>query len=210
MSTAPHTENYSSYNVKIKTCGRPISLCQNGEQWTFDYDGVGRLNKEVGFDGRTREYTYDEGGMLFAYSEGDHTTLYERDSTGLLTRKVTERTGHGIVETRYAHDMLGRLTSVKNSHSAVRLHYDALDNLIAEEQTADLPDGYHYRSVYRHTYDVLGNRQTTTLPNGQEVARAMCMPCHLIVRHCSISNATRCTAKQRATMVFNSRPASTM
>ncbi|WP_027706321.1 DUF6531 domain-containing protein, partial [Zymobacter palmae] len=143
---------------------------QNGEQWTFDYDGVGRLKQEVGFDGRTRKYQYDEGGMLLTYSEGDQATLYERDSTGLLKRKLIERKGHGIVETRYAHDMLGRLTSVQNSHSAVRLHYDALDNLIAEEQTADLPDGYHYRSVYRHTYDVLGNRQTTTLPNGQEVA----------------------------------------
>ena len=62
----------------------------------FDYDGVGRLKQEVGFDGRTRQYQYDEGGMLLTYSEGDQATLYERDSTGLLKRKLIERTGHGI------------------------------------------------------------------------------------------------------------------
>ena len=55
-----------------------------------------------------------------------------------------------------------------------------LDNLIAEEQTADL--SYDYRSVYRHAYDIVGSHQTTTLPNGQNVAwlrygPAMCMRC---------------------------------
>lgn len=50
-----------------------------------------------------------------------------------------------------------------------------LDNLIAEEQTADLP--YDYRSAYRHAYDIVGSRQTTTLLNGQGVAWLMVRPC---------------------------------
>ncbi|WP_348816120.1 polymorphic toxin type 17 domain-containing protein [Halomonas sp. H10-59] len=143
---------------------------QNGDRWQFRYDGGGRLIEDTGFDGRTRHYRYDDGGALIERREGDLVTTFTRDAMGRVLERESQRPGQPALTTRYGYDPLGRLTRAASHHSETRFHFDTADNLIAEEQRHQLPNGGDYSSVTRHTHDALGNRETTTLPDGQTLA----------------------------------------
>ncbi|MBB3257525.1 RHS repeat-associated protein [Paraburkholderia bannensis] len=53
--------------------------------------------------------------------------------------------------------------------STVRLHHDDAGNVIAEEQQFSADSGLDYLTVTRHTFDALGNRTATVLPNTRTI-----------------------------------------
>ncbi|WP_417329937.1 DUF6531 domain-containing protein [Halomonas cupida] len=143
---------------------------QNGDRWSFCYDGGGHLIEEQGFDGRRKTYQYDVAGALRELHEGDQVTTFKRDSMGRLLERRSERPGLLPVTTQFAYDPLGRLVRAASDDSETQFRFDTADNLIAEVQRHRLPNGSEYSAVTRHTHDALGNRETTTLPDGQQVA----------------------------------------
>ncbi|ALM52427.1 RHS repeat-associated core domain-containing protein [Halomonas huangheensis] len=102
--------------------------------------------------------------------EGDQVTTFKRDSMGRLLERHSQRPGLLPVSSQFAYDALGHLVRAANESSETHFHFDAADNLIAEVQRHQLPNGSEYSAVTRHTHDALGNRETTTLPDGQQIA----------------------------------------
>ncbi|MCU6432911.1 DUF4150 domain-containing protein [Undibacterium sp. Jales W-56] len=152
----------------------------NNESYLFSYDAEGRLISETGFDGKLTSYTYDSTGQLIASDCNGQHTDYLRDSLGLLQAKSNLE---GSV--RYAYDALGRLTAVVSSQAQQRFIYDAVGQLIEERSTYNLlaphllltpADSAQAETAISgtaftltHSYDPLGNRLQTTLPNGRTV-----------------------------------------
>jgi len=83
---------------------------------------------------------------------------------GRLTRRDM-RGANRTVSERFFYDARGRLSTAQTEDSTVRLHYDAIGNLVAEEQHVHVGLGDSYVSVTRHEHDALGHRIRTTLPN---------------------------------------------
>jgi len=144
----------------------------NGESYRFNYDAESRLVSETGFDGKTTMYQYDAAGQLVGSTCQGVKTEFVRDALGLLTDKVNP---DGLV--RYAYDALGRLVAVATPQAEHRFGFDPIGQLIDERSayTLNLP-GLPGAPVVRtaaftltHSYDALGNRLQTTLPNGRRV-----------------------------------------
>lgn len=144
----------------------------NGESYKFSYDAESRLASETGFDGKTTSYQYDGAGQLIGSTCQGIKTEYLRDALGLLTAKVN---ADGAV--RYAYDAVGRLTAMASPQAEHRFLYDPLSQLIEERSAYILkPPKLPGEPVIptaaftlTHSYDALGNRLQTTLPNGRRI-----------------------------------------
>ncbi|MGF6118675.1 RHS repeat-associated protein [Janthinobacterium lividum] len=147
-----------------------------GESYRLAYHAEGWLSSETGFDGKRTHYSYDLAGNLTATECGSQRTQLLRDALGLLQVKTT---ADGVV--RYAYDALGRLTAVSAPQAEQRFFHDALGQLIEERsacflqtlpEAASLPNAPRAPDasfVMTHSYDELGNRIQTVLPNGRRI-----------------------------------------
>ncbi len=160
----------------------------NGEAYLFSYDDEGRLLSETGFDGKTTQYSYDSAGQLIASQCNGQSTQYVRDDLGQLKAKITdpspEQAASGTTPhitqsiTRYAYDALDRLVAVASPAAQQHFYYDAVGQLIQERiayaitPLAGTPEAAALVTTafqLTHTYDPLGNRLQTTLPNGRTI-----------------------------------------
>ena len=149
---------------------------ENGAAYAFSYDNRDRLIKEQGFDGRTTQYHYNSASELLQKTEApgapgipsaaDTTqaphaihTHYQRDAAGRVLQKRIGKT-----TTQYCYSPLGQLIAAKNQHSHIQLAYDALGQL-----TSELAQNHGTSSQLQHQYDPLGNRTSTTLPDGRVI-----------------------------------------
>jgi RHS repeat-associated protein len=119
---------------------------ERNESYMFTYDMVGRLTREVGFDGLTKEYKYDSAGQLITYT----------DPAGRVTRFVYDICGNLVMRQRrdgttisYGYDSVGRLTRAEAPNSTLIFKYDPLGRVIWESQNG---------MVLEHEYDALGRR----------------------------------------------------
>jgi RHS repeat-associated protein len=139
---------------------------ENGDNTFFTYNSVDRLTDEIGFDGRHQRYTYNAAGELThlitsggcAYGPGK-VTHFKRDALGRLLAKTTE--DDSSCNAFYRYDKLGRLTSAENPAARLAFAYDPAGQLISEKQTLEGGD----TRTLTHTYDTLGNRVATRLPD---------------------------------------------
>lgn len=144
----------------------------NDESYRFAYDAEGRLASETGFDGKTTCYTYDRAGHLTERESAGRLTRYSRNSLGQLDAIVNSDSS-----VRYAYDALGQLIGVRNPAADLRFAYDPVGQLIDERAAYalngvaspnDTPE-YSVSFAMTHTYDEIGNRIHTILPNGRKV-----------------------------------------
>ncbi|MEN9864863.1 MAG: hypothetical protein RL748_453 [Pseudomonadota bacterium] len=150
---------------------------ENGAVYAFEYDALDRLRQETGFDARTTRYDYDLAGKPKTKIElgqvtGDGVdnsirTEFQRDVMGRLIEKTVSGAQHAsAMVNRYQYDTLGRLVHAANPTATVELEYDAIGQLRAEKSR--MPSGSDIlHSVLRHSYDELGNRTQTILPDGR-------------------------------------------
>ena len=150
---------------------------ENHETVRFEHDAADRLIAQIGLDGKRTETQLDPLGIPIRVIEAAGTphaltTELERDALGRLLRKITLES-----ITTYTRDALGRVTQIvrtdlapkPNLIDSLEFQFDAAGNLIQETQTLirDHHSGSTVHHTLMHAYDALGNRISTTLPDGR-------------------------------------------
>jgi len=151
---------------------------ENGAPYHFAWDNLDRLKAEQGFDGRRIDYRYDPAGHLLEMADGlpqgaawmapspsAIRTHYQRDALGRLRERLAHKPGQHPQRARYDYDAAGQLTLARNSDARVQLLYTATGQIAREILSTRLKQ----RSTLTHRYDELGNRISTTLPDGRTV-----------------------------------------
>lgn len=168
---------------------RPERLInENGEAYRFAYDRNDNRVEERNLDGVVKRTSYDARGLAVAVTDADGeaealSVRFERDALGRLTGKHAR-----ALSTLYRYDQAGRLvqaqvyTDVGHQrvvHDSLAFTYNKLHQLTSETG--------HLGKV-SHSYDELGNRSATLLPDGQTIARMHYGAGHL--HHIGIDGAT--------------------
>jgi YD repeat-containing protein len=160
--------------------GRLLSLTnENGAPYRFAWDRADRLLAEQGFDGRRLDYRYNAAGELIETADGASPgapwmapgatglvrTRLQRDAMGRLSDRICllgrDRSQH--TRSRFEYDPAGRLIRARNTAARVELVYSPRGLLAAEISRSR--GGVEQR--IEHTYDALGHRISTTLPDGR-------------------------------------------
>jgi RHS repeat-associated protein len=123
---------------------------QDGDSYTFEYDGAGRLIGETGFDGRKQGFEYDLCGRCIARVNGIGETIrFERDGAGrLIAMTLPDGTSAA-----FEYDVCGNLTSAVNGDGLVRFERDPLGRVVREVQGEDYveshlnPAGHRIRMI---------------------------------------------------------------
>ncbi|MDH0893369.1 MULTISPECIES: RHS repeat-associated core domain-containing protein [unclassified Pseudomonas] len=164
--------------------GRLVRLHnENNAIYRFAWDALDRLVAEQGFDGRRIDYRYDATGQLLESVDGVPAssahlgrstgallrTRYQRDAMGRLLDKFSYKPGTDgkpqLAHSRYHYDAAGQLVRARNRQARVELFYNQAGQLAREV----LYSRGGQRSELSHAYDLLGNRETTTLPDGRQL-----------------------------------------
>ncbi|KQZ44023.1 RHS repeat-associated core domain-containing protein [Duganella sp. Root1480D1] len=142
---------------------------ENEESYRFAYDKNDRVIAEVGLDGVTKRIAYDQRGLAVAVTsaagESDELTLrMERDLMGRLTC----RHARGF-STSFRYDQLGQLVHAAtfSEYRGVRKVFDEL--AFAYSKRGELLSETGHMGMLAHSYDELGNRVSTTLPDGRVI-----------------------------------------
>jgi RHS repeat-associated protein len=126
------------------------------ETCRLEYDLTGRPIKETGFDGGHRSYEYDAAGRLVCQTDaGGSETRYVRDPRG----RVVKRFRGDVISIEYEYDNCGRMTKAETPSTWVAQSFDAVGNLLSEQQNGNLIE-YQYDSEGR----CVARRRTS--PNG--------------------------------------------
>lgn len=165
--------------------GRLVALTnENGAVYRFAWDAADRLISERGFDGRRDDYRYNAAGELVESADGVPDGVqwlaparadvvrvrYQRDLLGRMTDKLSSRPDGDrpeIRHSRYTYNLNGQLVQARNRHARVELHYTAA-GLLAREITRTRGG---LDTTLEHSYDGLGNRYRTVLPDGRVLQR---------------------------------------
>lgn len=159
---------------------------ENGAVYEFFYDVVGRLTKEIDFDGNEIKYEYNQDSGRLAtsievasahgqklqdqLSPQDRVQHFIFNSLGQLEqRTVGYGFGHELnhLQTEeFAYDASGKLIDAKNSEMHNQWFYDAVGNLSREHQS-DLK--LKTTAVWKHSYNEINDRIKTIRPDGQNI-----------------------------------------
>ena len=184
-----HTLDYDYDNLR-----RLIKLTnENGEAWTFEYDKADNLISETRFDGYISHYEYDKAGQLVhqtdnsqAKREEQKHTYLQRDLLGQLTYKhsldivkpnsnVSNQSQQRHHKTQYQYDIAGQLIRATSPDASTHLAYDDIGQLISERLTRHHKNNsqgqltQNIEQTLTHSYDEIGNRIATILPDGKVI-----------------------------------------
>ena len=122
--------------------------------YRFQYDPVGRLLQEQGFDGKTTEYRYNEAtGVLAETVDAGVTTKLDFDPMGRLLQRRATAPGQQEQSETFAYTSNGQLAEAQNEHARLQWFYDAAGNLVREHQ--------HYQGPF---YPDKAHRGLASLP----------------------------------------------
>jgi RHS repeat-associated protein len=136
---------------------------ENGELHHFQYDSLGRVSNELGFDAKVIAYEYDNEDHIIAVTNGETRIQYLRDPLGRLMTKITP-----TATSEYTYDATGKLILAKNSNVELRFSYDAGGGLTNEVQRVTV--NFPIEFLLTHKLDAVGNRIETILPSGDVIS----------------------------------------
>jgi RHS repeat-associated protein len=115
------------------------------EVYHFEYNAVGWVIGETGYDGRELRFEYDRAGNRIAGINGlgEH-IRYQRDALGRLIQQLLP----DGATTDFSYDSAGYLQSATNADSAIAFERDSLGRIICETQNGHIID---------RKYDSAGN-----------------------------------------------------
>ncbi len=132
---------------------------------SFVYDGIDRLVSSTNPLGWTETFAHDANGNLTSTTNRNGQTItFNYDAINRLTSKSRPpiSTEVGSQVTTFSYDSVGNLTSVVDPDSTVNMAYDLATRLTST--TASSPS--IPAKTISYTYDLNGNRLTTTDPQG--------------------------------------------
>jgi RHS repeat-associated protein len=141
-----------------------------GNETTFEYDGVYRLTVETDPLQHTTSYTYDGAGNRVATTNARNiATRFEYDQVNRLTAVIENyRPGYGSdhetnVRTEYGYDAMGNRVSLGNArYQYTYFGYDGLNRPTSER------DPLNHQTTYG--YDASGNRVSLLDANGDQTS----------------------------------------
>jgi RHS repeat-associated protein len=147
---------------------------RKGRLSTYSYDKLDRITKASYADGSYTSYTYDSGGRLTYLNDsvsGPIQYIYSNNGCstcgGAVDKLIQEITPSGSIS--YEYDAIGRRTRMTVAgQPAVNYSYDTTTRLTQIKRASsplvgeDGGEGY----IFNFTCDVLGRRNSLTLPNG--------------------------------------------
>ena len=159
--------------------GRLTALVnENAERYRFTYDAADQLIEQTDLDGRPQQLTYDARGDVIAVRHG--TSAVHDEGTSTSTAANATPLDHTFIR-----DALGRLITKHTADGSTSYHYDPADNLCMVRKTrtdtppekisftynklGDLLSETTAQGTLKHTLDILGNRCSTTFPDGRAV-----------------------------------------
>ena len=136
-----------------------LSLTDPEQQTTtFEYDLAGRKTKEIRPMGQETIYSYYANGLPKTDKDAkQQVTRYTYDKAN----RLTEITYADDTQDTFGYDTVGNLTSYANPAVSGTLAYDALNRKLSE--TVDYGP---FQKTFSYSYDVRGNKQTYTSPEG--------------------------------------------
>ena len=97
---------------------------ENGSVYRFEYDPVGRLLQEQGFDGKATAYRYDAAsGVLAETIDAGVTTRLDFDPMGRLLQRRATATGQPEQIETFAYYANGQLAEANNEHARLQWFY---------------------------------------------------------------------------------------
>ena len=117
--------------MKYNTEGQLIQVENEiSEMYLYEYDAVGNIITEIGYDGVRKTYDYSPGGKLTGVKRGDSAgrTSIKYDNGGNLFKLEYD---NGEIE-EYAYGKSGELLSAENKNGKMNFEYDVAGNLIKE------------------------------------------------------------------------------
>jgi len=158
--------------------GQIVRLVNEIEQtWHFKWDSMGRLMAERDFEGQVNHYRYSPAGALLerkSYTDAqtqqaNQHSLFHYDALLRVIKaehqQINVQGQTEQSEEQFTYDVLGRPTLASNAVSQLRWHYDALGQVQSESLQVQLGQ-LNWTALWQHQYDALGNRVTTTRPDG--------------------------------------------
>lgn len=153
--------NNNTIQFSYDNWGNLASLTdQSGNTTIFEYDKNNRLTKETRPMGQTTEYTYYPNGMPKAAKDGKgQITTYTYDKNSRLT-EVTYADGS---KDSFQYNAVGNLTSYTSPGISGTIQYDELNR-----RTSETVNYGTFTKTYSYSYDVKGNKQSYTSPEGTQ------------------------------------------
>jgi RHS repeat-associated protein len=128
------TENKTTVAFKYDRLDR-LTAIQNEEEnfYRFEYNSVGKMVLESGFDGLTRKFERDAAGKVAKVLTPDQKeVVYRYDKLGNIQKVVY----HDGTEEIFVYDRTGRLIEAINENGAVKLERDKVGRVEKEIQGA--------------------------------------------------------------------------
>lgn len=143
---------------------------ENGAVTRFEYDVMNRLVKEIGFDGRSKCYSYNALQQLVTMQDVHLTTHYRYDLSGHLINSEIIEAGKTVDTQNWQYNEYEQLTEV-NSQSGdyqitVCFERDNVGRILQETQCVmDNAGKPVWQHQVKHAYQIQGLRAETT-PDG--------------------------------------------
>ncbi len=129
-----------------------------GQTFSFEYDAVGRLAKEIDPLMRETLFVYDGNGNLrFITDRKGQVREFVYDAAGQLVQKILQPGTPDAAITAYQYDLFGRVISAADPDSAVTSTFDPLGRMLT---TSTLGSASQPSVTLAFTHDLNGNRLT--------------------------------------------------
>jgi len=116
-----------------------------GEVYHFEYNAIGLVTREIGFDGRELNFEYDPTGNRIASVNGmGERIVYQRDALGRLVGQQLPDGG----ETEFKYDSAGFLVQTRNADSEILFKRDPIGRIVHEIQNSH---------VIERSFDAVGD-----------------------------------------------------
>lgn len=144
---------------------------ENGESYRFEYDKNDRLIQEIGLDGSIKQIVHDARGLPIQVTDGfgSASALTQHLQRDLLGRLIRKHTSSSALSTSYRYDQIGQLLQAQRCmqkgeqmiiEDDLQFCYSARGEIIKEAG---------HLGQLQHSHDELGNRISSTLPDGRVI-----------------------------------------
>jgi RHS repeat-associated protein len=154
---------YNYGNLGCSSCGgggdRLTSIIDaNGNKTAYEYDGLGRLIREIDPLGNQVTYEYDPKGNLIKKRDANGNIIeYTYDASGRLIKKSYPDGSYEI----FRYDTRGNIVYAENKNIAYEFTYDSKGRLKEVKDSSGL--------TIKYEYDVIGNRIEMITPEGKVI-----------------------------------------